>query len=580
MRLWAENLGDALDKPPAPMSTIISGGVLPDDCKGVLYGIFKAGKCLSPDTLIAIRGKGILKLKDAKVGDYCVNKGGRRVMSLVTSYVPEALKIRLYNGLEIICSPGHRFEMTNIKGSKIHWSQAKNIVPNRHQLRVMTGTNCFGDTHIPNAYWLGLLLGDGSLANEKLVSFTNKDEELVTAFTAPLASYTVNDKNGCTQIRCYQMRGELDRIYGIPAIRITSGDKAVPDCILQATKDSQIAFLQGLFDTDGSCSPTKYGTVEFSSKSENLIHQVQIMLINLGVPCRLTQKIVKGNVYYRLSVSPMFHSVVGFRLGRKRYTRHSDRPMRQRRRGGDWSKVVEITPTEGGEFIDLQTNGGTLTANSISTHNSTLLRYIGLCCAGGIPLFGDSEFNTREVRVLSIQLEIPEKGYMTKLRESSLSQVEEIKENYFFCSSFWLKLDTAEGLGRFEEEINIIKPELVIVDPLYKCLSGSENSGQDLTILFDIIDRLIEKHHFAFLFSSQARKSVILSKVGKVDFGDEEIRGHTAIPGWVDSIIGLRHAGESPTERVLSFTLRHGDKEAFSKVIVFDKENGLYRLIA
>ena len=211
---------------------------------------------------------------------------------------------------------------------------------------------------------------------------------------------------------------------------------------------------------------------------------------------------------------------------------------------------------------------------------STLLRYVGLCCAGGIPLFGDPVFTTRQVKVLNIQLEIPEKGYVMKLRESALSKVEEPRRNYFFSSSFWLKLDTSEGAEKLEEEIKIIKPELVIVDPLYKTLSGSENSAQDLTVVFDVIDKLMERHHFAFLFSSQARKSIILQKIGKVDMGDEEIRGHTVIPGWVDSIIGLRHTGGASNERVLSFTLRHGESETFSKIITYDKQLGIYQLVA
>lgn len=207
---------------------------------------------------------------------------------------------------------------------------------------------------------------------------------------------------------------------------------------------------------------------------------------------------------------------------------------------------------------------------------STLLQYVGMCVAGGLPLFGSNHYNCTESKVLSIQLEIPHKGYIKRLQTSELSKIQKVQDNFWFCTEWWLKLDSKEGYARLEEAINNFRPQLLILDPLYKTVTGNENSSEDLGKVFDSLDILMERYNFALLFSAQGRKSVVVQKVGKIDMGDEELRGSTAIPAWVDSIIGIRPVRD--TRRTISFNLRHGDKEAFIQDVEWNRQTGLYVL--
>jgi len=207
---------------------------------------------------------------------------------------------------------------------------------------------------------------------------------------------------------------------------------------------------------------------------------------------------------------------------------------------------------------------------------STLLQYIGMCCAGGLCLWGNPHFKTQCCVVCYLQLEMPHKAFLKRLRYSSLSQIPEVATNLYITSEPWLKLDKPEGIDMLTNALNAVKPEILIIDPLYKTISGSENSVEDLSKAFDNLDILLNEFNCALMFSSQARKRQIIPKVGAIDLGDEELRGSTAIPAWVDSIVGLRR--KQGNERELTMQLRHGDKEDFNFSIKYEKETGLYTL--
>lgn len=70
-----------------------------------------------------------------------------------------------------------------------------------------------------------------------------------------------------------------------------AGDKKVPYSIFQSPKSIIRAFLRSYFDCDGSVG--KNGAVECSSKSEELINHIQLLLLSFGIVCRRYLKMVK-----------------------------------------------------------------------------------------------------------------------------------------------------------------------------------------------------------------------------------------------------------------------------------------------
>jgi len=211
---------------------------------------------------------------------------------------------------------------------------------------------------------------------------------------------------------------------------------------------------------------------------------------------------------------------------------------------------------------------------SFKAGKSTLIAYIAMCLAGGLPLFGSEMFKTVPCRVHYIQLEMPDIPFRRRLRSSTLSQVELVQKNLYLTTEFWLKLDTQEGRDNLISALEEVHPDVLIIDPLYKCTLGGEEY-KDLSIVYDHLDKLMHEYHFALIFTAQGRKTLVI-QTGKVDLGDQELRGTTATGGWADTILGLRLM--EGTNRKLSGTLRHGSEATFSHTISLDTTTGLYSL--
>lgn len=101
----------------------------------------------------------------------------------------------------------------------------------------------------------------------------------------------------------------------------SSKDRVVPPCILQATEESSREFLRALFEGEGHVSKSH---IEYSTASEELGRQVQIMLLRFGIVARRAPKYVKkypDNTYWRLTIcgqdAELFQSRLGFISTRK-----------------------------------------------------------------------------------------------------------------------------------------------------------------------------------------------------------------------------------------------------------------------
>ena len=155
-------------------------------------------------------------------------------------------------------------------------------------------TNLFGSyTKIPNndiAYLMGVLVGDGCLTIKNRTILSTSDPELLekvqcivranfgTEFkkTTSKYDYILNDKD----VKQKLLEWGLSETY--------AEGKYIPEWIRIAPKSFVVAFLRGLFDTDGHVE--KYGAVCLSSASERLIKEVHAILLNCGIVARLYER--------------------------------------------------------------------------------------------------------------------------------------------------------------------------------------------------------------------------------------------------------------------------------------------------
>lgn len=82
----------------------------------------------------------------------------------------------------------------------------------------------------------------------------------------------------------------------------TARYKKVPDCILNSPKEHQLNFLQGLFDCDSSLCGS---VLQYSTASEILANQIQMMLLNIGIISTKRSKFLneQNHTYWTIDIN-------------------------------------------------------------------------------------------------------------------------------------------------------------------------------------------------------------------------------------------------------------------------------------
>ena len=209
---------------------------------------------------------------------------------------------------------------------------------------------------------------------------------------------------------------------------------------------------------------------------------------------------------------------------------------------------------------------------------STMVDYIAMCLAGGIPLFGKPEYRCEKSKVLVLQLEMPHVPFMTRLMGSQLAGLSDVRKNLMVKSMPFLKLADDQSFNWLSTTIKKHKPDVLVIDPIYKMMTGDENNARDVTDLTDRFDTLMTAYGFSLIMTHQSRKQTF-SKDGAVDTGEAEIRGSTALLQWVDTIIGVRKMTDP--YRKVSITKRwagfNGIQPFTEETVCLDLQTGMYK---
>lgn len=250
--------------------------------------------------------------------------------------IKKTIKIKSNAGFEIEGTPNHRILCITEGGPD--WKRLDQITA-RDYVAIHRGSEFWGkETALPNdieiAYLMGVLTGDGS-HDDSGFSLSNPEEELLSYIQKILGEifhyetkvHKYNDD--CPRLSIFRSDIVNDLVARGYSREALAGDKEVPISILQGSRTEAIAFLQGLFDTDGH-SNINNGYIEWTTKSAQLAKQVQILLSNLGIittqhiktvirekePRKYVKSIISGDD------ARLFYETVGFRLERKQLNKN------------------------------------------------------------------------------------------------------------------------------------------------------------------------------------------------------------------------------------------------------------------
>lgn len=286
-----------------------------------------SGKCVSGDTLVTT-STGVRPIKDCSdinwvpsvdLTDYTINQEHARWYYMGEK---ETITCRTDSGIELTGTPEHPVLVWD---GNFTWKRLDCLKPGDctllfpgHSLNtgIRRGSN-------EEAYLLGLLIGDGWVSHRSYtIAWSRGGNYLPDIYYSLMnnlwgAIPTEYEKQSSESVthevhskRIYDYLKSID----YPVDKVAAG-KYIPPWIFQATTSERIAFLQGYFDTDGSCGSRG---IEITSASKKLIQQTQQLLIGLSIVPTLSEKFASGydQSYWKLTISGeharTFKKYVGF----------------------------------------------------------------------------------------------------------------------------------------------------------------------------------------------------------------------------------------------------------------------------
>lgn len=296
-----------------------------------------SGKCITGDSIVfspenfsEIQSKSCNEVIGLDSED--INNGKFKniaITEFVDSGLQNTIKIETKSGFELEGTFNHKIVVLNRDG-KLLWKSLEDISIG-DVCPIYIDKSAKKITFDDEAYWIGLMLGDGCLVDKNVFRFSSEDNNGVSllfciilkkVFNMSCAAY--KDKRR-SNLYAYtigrkdtrKLKSYIIKKYG--DICKYAKDKCLTEEILSLPYSSLGSLMRGMFDTDGYCDKSSCGIMLSSKK---LIFQLQVVLLKYGIFSTRRIKIVKGKEYYRLQIFGddyrRFVELIGFNHNKKR----------------------------------------------------------------------------------------------------------------------------------------------------------------------------------------------------------------------------------------------------------------------
>jgi len=197
---------------------------------------------------------------------------------------------------------------------------------------------------------------------------------------------------------------------------------------------------------------------------------------------------------------------------------------------------------------------------------SMIAMHTGMCIATGKKWFG---FSTTRGNVLILQSEIPKAQYQK--RASKYVAGNNINtDSLWIASEPYIKIDKGFGYTDLERDILRIHPLLVIIDPLYKVVSGRITDEYDMRQFTDRMDVLINKYHFSLILIHHDRKEQVFEGQA-VNMGSQDMFGTSIFLDWCDTAIKIEPQETDAEVRLIPDILRHAEDDVKPFMVSIDR---------
>lgn len=430
----------------------------------LLYGEPGNGKALTLTSKI-ITPSGYTLMRDIKVGDSVLNSGG--TPSVVTGVFPQGIRdvyqVNFSDGSSVECTLDHLWSTTE----RMHRKQdqpkkytTKSLLDILNSLTDRSGASNhsipltqplqFSAVPVPlDPYLLGVLLGDGCLQKDG-VSITNPEESIIKECEGLLPEGVQFVRKDSLTVSLSRINTRAPNVVLRALAQLTlrghkSTEKFIPKEYLFSSVENRIALLQGLMDTDGSCSRT---TVEYSTSSPQLAKDFRFLVESLGGTCTTSSRIPnytyrgenrQGARSYRLfpclptGLSP-FRASIHKRNAYLPRTKYFPRRL---------IRSIEFVGKKETQCISVDaTDNLYLTDHCILTHNTSALVAMASDLGMDIGLIDMTEMNDNNLRVIltatksnmiivleDVDCILPKRNSGKKMKKPSAEELQEMGED-------------------------------------------------------------------------------------------------------------------------------------------------------
>lgn len=289
------------------------------------YGYNIVDGCVVPDTLV-LTADGIKEIGqlapvglDSERGYYDWNGqtyNGQNLENVSSYYVngnTETIRVILDRGFELETSHVHPVLVCDVDGRFV-WRKCENLSVGDY-VAVKIGADVWGkplNIDREELYQMGMCVADGCLSEDR-ITIAKKVDGIRKHFIDEQGWHPVK---GATHDDIHfrwhrQEKRELWHSLGYE-YGLYSHTKHIPEKVLSASKTDLCVFLSGYFDGDGCLTRNGRGCYHIScfSVSKRLIHQIQFVLLNMGIvshvtykKCQSTEKVKTDRMGYLLRIS-------------------------------------------------------------------------------------------------------------------------------------------------------------------------------------------------------------------------------------------------------------------------------------
>jgi len=170
----------------------------------------------------------------------------------------------------------------------------------------------------------------------------------------------------------------------------------------------------------------------------------------------------------------------------------------------------------------------------------------------------------------------------TELIEKQVQKRSRRMSNYYGDTGVMLgnirdfRLRTEEDWGALFDVVVDNEIEYVVLDPLAAVMYGSEVDEQAVQTFTDSIDHLCKEGHTGVVLIHHGRKKGHNDKGNLIQSGQDDLRGHSRLSGWPDTIMYLERDKKNKIELQIQ-KIRNGPDET-SRWLIFDPEYGILRV--